>query len=144
MAKTAPPRGALKVAAIPAPAPQATSVMIWRSEIRSTWPTVDPMPAPIWAIGPSRPADPPDPIVSAVVIALTRTTRGLMIPFSRATEKITSEIPCPLASRARKKISRPTKSPPVAPMMAILKGPRKARKLEIGPKNRLVPSWIIS
>ncbi|MCZ6738320.1 MAG: hypothetical protein O7C01_00920 [Actinobacteria bacterium] len=47
MAKNMPAMGALKVAAIPAPAPAATSALISGSARRVARPTIDPMLAPI-------------------------------------------------------------------------------------------------
>ena len=54
-AKMAPAIGALKVAEMPAAAPQATSVRIAVVSSFSHWPRVEPKAEPIWTIGPSRP-----------------------------------------------------------------------------------------
>ena len=70
-AKNTPARGALKTAATPAAAPAATNVLLRRSDIRNALAIVDPIADPICTIGPSRPADPPEPIVNADAIALT-------------------------------------------------------------------------
>ncbi len=51
MANITPPMGVLKVAAMPAPAPAATSVMRCHGSIGRIWPTVEPNEAPIWMIG---------------------------------------------------------------------------------------------
>ena len=47
MAKITPPIGVLKVAAMPAPAPAATSVMRCHACSRMSWPMLDPRDAPI-------------------------------------------------------------------------------------------------
>ena len=80
MAKMVPAMGALKVAAMPAAAPQATSVRTRSSEKRSNCPTVEPSAEPTWTIGPSRPAEPPAPMVSDEASTLTAATRGRMRP----------------------------------------------------------------
>ena len=56
-AKRMPPSGALKVAAMPAPAPAAMSTTRWRSGMVTHWPSIEPKVAPIWMIGPSRPTE---------------------------------------------------------------------------------------
>ena len=61
---------------MPAAAPQATMTVICRRLILSSCPNPLPMAAPIWMIGPSVPADPPDPMVRALATALTTATRG--------------------------------------------------------------------
>ena len=65
---SAPPAGALKIPAIPAPAPQPTRIMSMRGETLKNDPIRLPMPAPAYAIGPSEPADPPNPSVRALAI----------------------------------------------------------------------------
>ena len=65
IAKNTPASGALKVAAMPPAAPQATSSRIRRSSSRSSWASVEPSAEPICTIGPSRPTDPPPPMHSA-------------------------------------------------------------------------------
>ena len=62
MANITPPIGVLKVAAMPAPAPAATSVMRCHGAMRMIWPRVEPSDEPIWMIGPSRPTAAPVPI----------------------------------------------------------------------------------
>ena len=54
-----PPIGVLKVAAMPAPAPAATSVMRCQAAMVINCPAVDPSDDPIWMIGPSRPTAAP-------------------------------------------------------------------------------------
>src|SRR6478672_6500707 len=47
IANITPPIGVLKVAAMPAPAPAATSVMRCHDAMRTIWPSVEPMAEPI-------------------------------------------------------------------------------------------------
>ena len=65
--KKTPPMGALKTAAIPPAAPHATKMRMRVAETLRNCPTADPIAAPIWAIGASRPTEPPEPIVTAAV-----------------------------------------------------------------------------
>ena len=47
MAKSTPPMGVLKVAAIPAPVPEAMSVTRCQAGMEMTWPSVEPNEEPI-------------------------------------------------------------------------------------------------
>ena len=58
IAKNTPASGALKVAAMPPAAPQATSTRIRSSATRTARPSVEPSAEPICTIGPSRPTEP--------------------------------------------------------------------------------------
>ena len=98
--KNTPVIGALKVAAMPPPAPQATRIRIRFSGIRTHWPSPEASAEPICTIGPSRPTDPPAPMHSAEATALTPATCGRIRPPSVATAIITSGTPWPRASRA--------------------------------------------
>src|SRR5579883_2113085 len=60
--KNMPVSGALKVAAMPPAAPQATITRSFVSDIRTNWPMLDARADPIWTIGPSRPTEPPVPM----------------------------------------------------------------------------------
>ena len=80
MAKNTPARGALKVAAMPPAAPQATRTRIRGSATLMIRPSVEPSAEPIWTIGPSRPTEPPPPIHSAEARAFTAATCGAMRP----------------------------------------------------------------
>ena len=113
MAKSAPAMGALKVAAMPAAEPHATNVRSRLGETCSTWPTAEPMDEPMCTIGPSRPADPPEPMVSAAASALVTMTRNRMAPPRLATASITSGMPEPFTSGARKATMPPTARPPM-------------------------------
>ena len=94
--------GALKVAAIPAAAPQATKIRRRAADIFTSLPMAEPMAEPICTIGPSRPTEPPEPIQIAEANALAKTIRVLILPSFKATDSITSGTPCPLASWAKK------------------------------------------
>ena len=98
--KNTPVIGALKVAAIPPPAPQATRMRSRFSGICTHCPRLDARAEPIWTIGPSRPTDPPVPMHSAEETALTALTWGRIRPPFSATAAITSGTPWPRASRA--------------------------------------------
>jgi hypothetical protein len=65
MANITPPIGVLNVAAMPAPAPAVTSVMRCHGATVMICPSEEPIAAPIWMIGPSRPTAAPVPIDSA-------------------------------------------------------------------------------
>ena len=98
--KNTPVIGALKVAAMPPPAPQATRIRSRFSGIRTHWPALEASAEPICTIGPSRPTEPPTAIVTAEARALTTLTCGRIRPPFSATAIITSGTPCPRASRA--------------------------------------------
>ena len=73
--------GVLKVAAMPAPPPAATSVARCQRDTRASRPADEANAAPIWTIGPSRPTEPPVPIDSAEASDLTSATIGRMTPL---------------------------------------------------------------
>ena len=100
MAKNTPARGALKVAAMPPAAPQATRTLSRSSATFTQPPRLEPSAEPIWTIGPSRPTEPPPPMHSAEARDLTRATCGAILPPRRATAYMTSGTPWPRASRA--------------------------------------------
>ena len=80
MANMTPPIGVLKVDAMPAPAPAATSAMRCPAGMRMICPSVEPSAEPIWMIGPSRPTDEPLPIAMAEATDLTNATTGRITP----------------------------------------------------------------
>ena len=98
--KNTPVIGALNVAEMPPAAPHATRTRSLFSGIRIHWPSPDARADPICTIGPSRPTDPPVPMVMAEATALTALTCGRIRPPFSATASITSGTPCPRASRA--------------------------------------------
>ena len=81
----APASGALKAAEIPAAAPAATSTFTRGAPNRNTRPRAEPMAEPSTATGPSLPAEPPLPSVTA--LAAVRASTGFvgMCPPRRAT-----------------------------------------------------------
>jgi hypothetical protein len=62
---------------------------------------------PICTMGPSRPTEPPLPMVIAEASALTIVTGGRMRPPFSATASMTSGTPWPRASRANRWMSGP-------------------------------------
>ncbi len=63
MENRAPPTGALNMPAIPADAPQAIITFVKAGVMPNSRPILLPIAAPAYAIGPSDPADPPNPNV---------------------------------------------------------------------------------
>ena len=94
--------GALNVPAIPAAAPQATKVRNCDPRTFINCPKVDPAAEPICTIGPSRPTEPPEPILIAEANIFAITTLGLITPPLILIDSITSDTPCPLVSLAKK------------------------------------------
>ena len=68
MAKNMPPTGDLNIAAIPAPAPHAINTITASLSSLNKRAMLLPIAPPANAIGPSAPAEPPAPRVSAVMI----------------------------------------------------------------------------
>ena len=128
--------GALNVAAIPPAAPHVTSVRTSFAVRCVHCPTVDPMADPICTIGPSRPAVPPNPIVSEDAMTFTLTTRLRMWPPRVASAVMTSGTPCPLASRANRDTSGPTMSPPSAGSSTSCAVPKRSKASATGPRAR--------
>ncbi len=77
-------------------------------------PSSEPKPAPICAIGPSWPAEPPVPMVMIEATDLIHGTRARIFPPPRWNARIMASVPCPSASGARLKTNRPEISPPTA------------------------------
>ena len=123
IAKMTPASGALNVAAMPPAAPQATSSFIRSSDSLVSRPRVEPSADPICTIGPSRPTEPPEPMVSAEASVLTTATLGLIRPPRWATASITSGTPCPRASFANRLTSGPYSSPPMTGTTSTKNGP---------------------
>ena len=80
IANITPPIGVLNVAAMPAPAPAATSVIRCHGASEINWPSDEPSDAPIWMIGPSRPTAAPVPMEMAEASDFTTATIGRMMP----------------------------------------------------------------
>ena len=79
-ANITPPSGVLKVAAIPAPAPAARSVIFCQRANESLRAKVEPKDAPIWMMGPSRPTEAPVPMEIAEAIDFTTATTPRTFP----------------------------------------------------------------
>ena len=95
------PRGHRSVfgaALIPPAAPHPTRMRRRLPDILNSCPMAEPMAEPICTIGPSRPAEPPEPMQMADAIALAVATLLLMRPSRIATAAMTSGTPCPFAS----------------------------------------------
>ena len=80
MANRTPPSGVLKVAAMPAPAPADSSVIVCPVESPIAFENDDPSAEPIWMIGPSRPTEAPEPIESAEASDLMTATTPRISP----------------------------------------------------------------
>ena len=109
-----PPKGALKIALMPAAVPHPVRTGMWLRATRNTSPTPDAMAAPIWTIGPSAPALPPLPIVRALVSVFSMAMAGRWNPLVRTTDSITSTTPWPSRARKTYRLTTPTASPPAA------------------------------
>ena len=81
--KKMPATGALKTEAMPAAAPQPTRVPACCCPIRRNLQSEELMAEPICTMGPSAPAEPPEPMVNAEASALSTATRGRMRPLCR-------------------------------------------------------------
>ena len=84
-AKKTPAIGALKVAATPPETPQATIVLRRSALIPKNCPVWLPIAPPIWAIGPSCPAEPPVPRVMALAMPRVTMVRSGTLPPPRLT-----------------------------------------------------------
>jgi hypothetical protein len=100
MAKSTPAIGVLNVAEMPPAAPQPRRIFMWAVFILSRWAMLEPRAEPMWTMGPSRPEEPPIPMVTADASALMTITRNLSRPPCRVTASMTSGTPWPFASRA--------------------------------------------
>ena len=95
--KITPPIGELKIALMPAAVPQPMSTGTWARAMANARPKPEEMAAPIWTIGPSAPADPPVPMVTALVRIFSSAATGRSQPLERVTVSMTSTTPCPPA-----------------------------------------------
>ena len=87
--------GLPKVAAIPAAAPAASSVLRSAAVVRKSWPSSEPNAPPVAMIGPSAPKGPPVPMAMAAESGLSSVMRaGMRLRFS-STCSIASGMPCP-------------------------------------------------
>jgi hypothetical protein len=121
-ASTAPPSGAEKIAPIPEPIPTETAIRPSSGERSKSLASSEPKPALICAVGPSRPPDPPEPIVSAEAMILTITARRRIPRGSWCTASMAASVPWPSASGATLKTKRPDSRPPSATTNGIAHG----------------------
>jgi hypothetical protein len=80
--------------------PSATAIRPSSSDRSSRRASNEQKPAEICAVGPSRPAEPPGPIVSALATIFTSTARKRMARGSPCTASMASSVPWPVASGA--------------------------------------------
>ena len=113
-AKNAPASGALKAAEMPAAVPAATSTRIRDTSKRNTRPRNEPTVAPSTATGPSAPAEPPLPSVTALATVRARAGRTGMWPPRRATAACTSGTMRPSFPRAKRRMIHQAAAKPVA------------------------------
>ena len=66
--KSIPAMGALNMPAMPAAAPQPTSIISMRGDRRKAEPRLEPIEAPVYTMGPSAPTEPPKPMVTELAI----------------------------------------------------------------------------
>jgi hypothetical protein len=98
----------------------------------------EPKPAEICAVGPSRPADPPDPIVSALDTILTSTALTRMARGSVCTASIALSVPWPSASGANlATIQADTRAPP-----NVTSGMAHARWKPVEPRSPPSPAAV--
>ena len=95
MTKKTPAMGALKTEAMPAAAPHPSNVVACSRVMPRIWAREEPITDPIWTMGPSAPAEPPEPMVAAeawgrslVVVLLVSMAleTGYAMAFHRAVE----------------------------------------------------------
>ena len=119
MTKIIPARGALNVAAMPAAAPHPTNTRMRSLESLIIWPNTDPMTEQICTVGPTRPADPPAPIVMEEVSEHTANTRLRIFPPFKTTASITRSTPFSATASGKKCRVRPMIKPPSMGMKGI-------------------------
>src|SRR5579863_4603050 len=88
--KNAPDRGRVETQAIPPAAPHATSRRSLAGEHFADLPRTEPSIEASCTIGPSRPIDPPEEIVTSEEILLISVARTRMTPLPRTTASIKS------------------------------------------------------
>ncbi len=98
--KKMPAIGALNTDEMPAAAPQPSSVAVFCGLVPSQRPKFDPIAAPMVTIGPSAPAEPPEPIVAVAASHLRAATRIGIAALSRWMAYMTAETPGPVTYRA--------------------------------------------
>ena len=95
IARITPAIGVLKVAAIPAAAPQASKTLRSAAVLCMNWPTSEPTAPPVWMMGPSAPNGPPVPMAMAAEMGFSRATLGAMRLRLTSTASMASGMPWP-------------------------------------------------
>jgi hypothetical protein len=111
--------GEPNVAAMPAAAPAASSVLRSAAVVLITCPTSDPSAPPVAMIGPSAPNGPPVPIAIAALSGLRKVMRGGMRLWFSSTCSIASGIPWPRMALCPYRAIKPTITPPITGMKMI-------------------------
>ncbi len=88
--------GVLNVAAMPAPAPHASSTLRSAAVVETICPITDPNAPPVWMIGPSAPNGPPVPMAMAAESGFRMATFASMRLLDVSTASIASGMPWPL------------------------------------------------
>ena len=100
------------MAPIPEPIPTDTAMRPSSGERSSARASIEPNPALICAVGPSRPPEPPEPIVTAEATIFTTTARSLIPRGLWWTASMAASVPWPSASGAHVKTMKPDIRPP--------------------------------
>jgi len=100
------------MAPIPDPIPAITAMRASAGLRSNSLASSEAKPALIWPVGPSRPPEPPDPIVSAEATILTITARKRMPLGLWCTAEMAASVPWPSASGANRKTRIPPSNAP--------------------------------
>ena len=95
IARMTPAMGALNVAAMPAPAPHASSTLRSVAVVENIWPTSEPKAPPVWMIGPSAPNGPPVPMAIAAESGFRMATLASIRLREVSTASMASGMPWP-------------------------------------------------
>ena len=129
------------MAPIPDPMPVATARRLSSGVRLSLRARIEPKLAEIWAVGPSRPPDPPEPMVRADARVLITVTRA-RTPFGCfCTASMAASVPCPSASGAKPNTRIPAARPPAATTSGIAHGREKSLACA-GPPSPTVPAGV--
>ncbi len=104
--------GLPNVAAMPATAPAASSVLRSSAVTGTIWPTSEPSAPPVAMIGPSAPKGPPVPMAIAAESGFRTISRAGMRLRLKSTCSIASGMPCPRIARDPYRAINPTRIPP--------------------------------
>ena len=116
------------MAPIPDPMPSETAMRPSASDSPNRRVNNEPKPAEIWAVGPSRPPEPPEPIVMALDTIFTATARARIDRGSLCTASIAASVPCPCASGASLATMNADTSAPPKVISGIAHGRVKPRE----------------